>query len=65
MLNITLLLKVYQFEKCAVPNNHSKREEFAEKLAIYGVSLSEYMFSLEEGVSTTKYVFIGHCTYCV
>ena len=38
-------------------NDESEKEEFAEKLAIYGTSLKDYLLSLNEGATASKYGF--------
>ena len=51
--------KVYQFEKSAVPDTQTEKQEFAKKLTVYGVSLSEYCQSLEEATCSTKCVLLN------
>lgn len=47
-------LQVYTFKKPLMPEKHEELEDFATKLAKFGVSLHDYRKSFQEGNSASE-----------
>ena len=48
------ILQLYEFHKNEVPETQEEKEEFAEKLNKFGVSISQYASTLEMDNVTTS-----------